>query len=221
MNVKRDNIYKSAVYARFFKATLELTLVNAVRDSLDFVRASLMRGDILLIDDDPMIRTVVAENLSDMGFSVHTAGGEAQALEALDRHSDLSCALVDYCLPKPVGIALAREIRARDPHIAVALFTGHDELAGARMDDGERVPVLPKTMRMDKLADALRALIEGREPALASEDLQSRMENRWRQERRRETISAMGRALHKQYDNTVREVLPEPFRNVCDRLLER
>ena len=179
-----------------------------------------MPGVILLIDDDPLIRTVISDELSDHDFSVHVAADEAQAFAALNAHPDIALALVDYALPLPVGIGLCRTIVADFPNVAVALYTGHDTLAAARLG-GEAIPVLPKTMRVDQLVASIRAMLDGRQPAAAVDAKVSRVEMLWQRETKRETVVAMGRAMHNQFDRTLREPLPPRLSDTVLRLFRR
>jgi len=66
---------------------------------------------ILLVDDDPNLLVVLAEQLRDDGFEVSTARDGQEALHRLDAGwPDLI--LLDLMMPKVDGLALAREIKA-------------------------------------------------------------------------------------------------------------
>lgn len=177
-----------------------------------------MSGAILLIDDDPLIRTVVADNLSDEGFAVHSAANESQAFATLDAYSDIGLAIVDYCLPRPIGIDLCRRIAAEYPDTAVALYTGHAELASIRLD-GEDITVLSKSLRHEHLVVAVRDLLGGKSPDIRKEDLASRVEVMWRKELKRETVKSVGRAMHNAFDETAKEPLPSSMLDTMSRLL--
>ena len=176
-----------------------------------------MAGEILLVDDDPLIRTVVSDNLSDSDFTVHVASNETQAGAALEAHPGIGLAIIDYCLPRPTGIAFCRNVQARYPHVAVALYTGHGELADVRRGDDD-IPVLTKTMRIEQLVAAVNDLLEGRRASVAEDDLMSRAEVLWRREAQRETVRAVGRAMHNQFDRTLKEPLSAPLSDTVLRL---
>jgi DNA-binding response OmpR family regulator len=66
---------------------------------------------ILLVDDDPHLRVVLAEQLRDDGFEVATARDGQEALRRLDAGwPDLI--LLDLMMPRIDGLALARQIKA-------------------------------------------------------------------------------------------------------------
>ena len=176
-----------------------------------------MSAEILLIDDDALIRTVVVDNLSDSGFCVHAAATEEQGVGHLRNNPQIRLALIDYCLPKPIGIDLCRRVLDAYPDVAVALYTGHSELVDVRLG-GEDIPVLAKTMRHEKLVDAIHMLLAGRKPDMAGDAMASRVEVLWKQELKRETVSAVGRAMHFQFDRTLKEPLPQPLSDTVMRL---
>lgn len=69
------------------------------------------RRRILLVDDDPNLLVVLAEQLRDDGFEVATARDGQEALHRLDAGwPDLI--LLDLMMPKVDGLGLAREIKA-------------------------------------------------------------------------------------------------------------
>jgi len=69
------------------------------------------RRRILLVDDDPNLLVVLAEQLRDDGFEVATARDGQEALHRLDAGwPDLI--LLDLMMPKVDGLALARGIKA-------------------------------------------------------------------------------------------------------------
>ena len=68
------------------------------------------RRRILLVDDDPNLLVVLADQLRDDGFEVATARDGQEALHRLDAGwPDLI--LLDLMMPKVDGLALAREIK--------------------------------------------------------------------------------------------------------------
>ncbi len=162
----------------------------------------------------------MSDELSEHDFVVHVAADEGQALTALDAYPEIGVALVDYAMPRPVGIGLCRRIVAAFPDVAVALYTAHATLAGVRASV-EGIPVLPKTLRTDQLICALEALLDGRSPGADIMNEASRVEILRDRERRRETAAAMRRALHNQYDRTLREPLPPTLSDTVLRLFRR
>ncbi|MDR1118814.1 MAG: response regulator transcription factor [Bifidobacteriaceae bacterium] len=80
---------------------------------------------LLVVDDEPNIRDLLATSLKFAGFAVTTAatGGEAVAAAAEDR-PDLI--VVDVMLPDMDGFTVTRRLRDRGEHIPVLFLTARD-----------------------------------------------------------------------------------------------
>jgi DNA-binding response OmpR family regulator len=81
---------------------------------------------ILLIDDDPDIRTVMGMMLKKEGYDVETASRREEALEKISNDRP-SIILLDVLLSGSDGRELCREIKANatTKHIPVIMFSGH------------------------------------------------------------------------------------------------
>jgi DNA-binding response OmpR family regulator len=80
---------------------------------------------VLVVDDEPMVREVLARYLEKDGFEVETAKDGDQALASFDtRQPDL--VLLDLMLPKLDGFEVFRRIRARG-RTAVIMLTARGE----------------------------------------------------------------------------------------------
>jgi CheY-like chemotaxis protein len=81
---------------------------------------------ILLIDDDPDVRTVMAMMLKKEGYEVETASRREEALEKI-REEKPSLILLDVLLSGTDGRELCRELKDNDAtkHIPVIMLSGH------------------------------------------------------------------------------------------------
>ncbi|MBA3627576.1 MAG: response regulator transcription factor [Chloroflexi bacterium] len=84
---------------------------------------------VLVVDDEPTVREVVARYLERDGMIVEQASDGAQALDALKRHPDL--VVLDIMIPGTSGLEILREIR-QGGETPVILLT-------ARSDETDRV----------------------------------------------------------------------------------
>jgi CheY-like chemotaxis protein len=109
---------------------------------------------VLVIDDEPSIRTVLLLALEDL-FQVVTAATGGEGLTRL-QHDPISIVLLDLHLPDLDGFEVLQRIRAFDPQITVFILTGDpDPIIGARAKLLGAVGVLPKPWDIDTLRTQL------------------------------------------------------------------
>ena len=99
--------------------------------------------EILLVDDDPLIRHVIADELEEVGHFVTPVVGPEAALETLREGCDFDLVLIDYTMPGMSGGELAHQILALEPKMKLAILTGHAELP-----EEQPCPVLKNDVRM-------------------------------------------------------------------------
>ncbi len=113
---------------------------------------------ILVVDDDPDIREIVADILADEGFRTLGAENGRQALRML-REDGLrpNLILLDMMMPELDGWGFRAE-QQRDAELAaipVVVFTAH-ELPGHTADQMQAAGFLKKPIRLNQLLDAVR-----------------------------------------------------------------
>lgn len=79
---------------------------------------------VLVVDDEPMVRTVTTRLLQLKGYEVDEAEGGRQALAALSNGHTPDLVLTDLSMPGMSGRELAAEIHELNLHIPVILLTG-------------------------------------------------------------------------------------------------
>src|SRR6202161_793658 len=120
------------------------------------------KGSILVIDDEVEIREGLEALLTSESFQVTLAEtGEAGLRQLEDHPFDLM--LLDVSLPDRNGIELLREIRRRDPPLAVILFTAYGSIDMARAAfKGGAQDFITKPWSNDELIAQISVAIEGR-----------------------------------------------------------
>lgn len=88
-------------------------------------------ADILVIDDDPVIRETVGDVLREHGHHVDRVDRGRDALARIGQPRPVDLAIVDCRLPDISGLELLRSIKTRSPETEVILITGHASLDGA------------------------------------------------------------------------------------------
>jgi PAS domain S-box-containing protein len=97
---------------------------------------------VLVVDDDELVRPVVAHYLSELGYTVIEASDGVQALELARATPQLDLVLTDVAMHGMDGIALAERLRRLHPDRPVLMMTGH---ADRRQLAGEEVLEKPFT----------------------------------------------------------------------------
>ncbi len=80
---------------------------------------------ILVVEDEVWVRLAAVGVLKDAGFRMIEATSSAQALEILAADSNVQLLFTDINMPGAIdGMALARLVRLRWPHIAILIASG-------------------------------------------------------------------------------------------------
>lgn len=81
-----------------------------------------MVDHVLVIDDDPLIRAVLSDALSDKGYMVQTAANGLEGLHSIEQ-SQPALILLDMWMPELDGWGFARELRLREINIPIVVMT--------------------------------------------------------------------------------------------------
>jgi len=113
---------------------------------------------VLVVDDEPAIRTAVSRYLSSLGHQVDVAASGREALDHLSSRS-FDLILLDLRMPDMAGDALYRELIARDAAHAgrIVFITGEDASSPATQSflQASGRPVIGKPFSLDDLRRAL------------------------------------------------------------------
>ncbi|MBW4054477.1 MAG: hybrid sensor histidine kinase/response regulator [Proteobacteria bacterium] len=86
--------------------------------------------NVLVVDDDEMVRYVLTEKLIESGFSV-TATNNGRSAVDLFRDTAFGAVLLDLKMPGMDGIETLKELRKQDPDIPVIMVTAFGDIATA------------------------------------------------------------------------------------------
>lgn len=114
---------------------------------------------VLVVDDDPGIRTSVAATLHREGYVVEQAEDGAQALELI-ADGAFDCAVLDVLMPEPDGLEVCRRLRSRRNFTPVLMLTVRS-LVSDRVDglDAGADDYLVKPFAVEELRARVRALV--------------------------------------------------------------
>jgi len=118
-----------------------------------------MAENVLVVDDDPRILSMMRRGLIFAGYAVETAETGELALEnALDALPDV--VILDVGLPGMDGLEVCRRLRAAEPRLPILLLTARDRVPDrvAGLDAGADDYLL-KPFAFDELLARIRALL--------------------------------------------------------------
>jgi nitrogen-specific signal transduction histidine kinase/ActR/RegA family two-component response regulator len=121
----------------------------------DPLRSATGALDILLVDDEPLVRDGIAMMLGELGHRVVEAGGAAEALDKIQNGLRVDVVVTDYKMPRMDGAELARRLHGWQPQLPVLLITGYSGPA----DDTVGLARLAKPFRQAEIAHALAELV--------------------------------------------------------------
>src|SRR5687767_11232435 len=105
-----------------------------------------MRGvKVLVVEDDPQVRSTAVGMLKRMGCKVLDAYNGRKALEVLEAHPGIEVLFADVRMPGMSGPELVEEARRLRPDLNVVLTSGYV----GREELPEDVPFVPKPFRME------------------------------------------------------------------------
>jgi signal transduction histidine kinase len=110
--------------------------------------ASAGAGEVLLVDDETLVRASTAHMLSELGFTVTEAGSAEEAVGILTGGFRPDLLVTDHLMPGKSGTDLVREAQEIWPEMRVLIVSGYADEAGIASD----VPRLVKPFRHSDLA---------------------------------------------------------------------
>lgn len=117
---------------------------------------------VLVIDDEPTIRMLVAEVLSESGYVVIEAPDGPAGLRVLESNARVDLLITDVGLPGGLnGRQVADAARVSRPNLKILFITGYAEnavIGRGRLDDG--MSVLTKPFNVDVLPGRVRDILE-------------------------------------------------------------
>lgn len=110
---------------------------------------------VLVVDDDPAVRSVLCRTMEAAGYSVHAAGDGLEAL-TLAHALPVDVVVTDLRLPRMDGRQLAGELAMRYPRVRVLFMSGYAAHLGSPDLLG---PVIPKPFRADTLIKSVQEVL--------------------------------------------------------------
>lgn len=109
-----------------------------------------MPKEVLVVEDEPLVRMVAADALADKGIMAWEAADADEALHVLDEHPRIGLIFTDVNMPgKMNGLGLAHEVSNRRPEVVLIVTSGAVSIADEDLPD--HGSFLPKPYPTERL----------------------------------------------------------------------
>jgi CheY-like chemotaxis protein len=145
-----------------FRIVLPGTLDEPVEIVVPVESAPRGSETIMLVEDEDIVRRLIAEMLKGQGYTVVVAAGPMEALELTESFDLL---LTDVVMPAMGGPELAELLTARTPGVGVLFVSGYSAAAVADRNALSH-DLLEKPFTIEELARKVREALDARIPAV-------------------------------------------------------
>jgi CheY-like chemotaxis protein len=154
----KQEIDATAALARDVRAVVG----QAERNAAAVVRLGSVRR-ILIVDDEPALREILATVLADEGYAVQMAADGRSALDLITT-APPDLVITDISMPRLDGWGLLTQIRQDDPTLPVLLISAiRPTLTGRLAPATDHTAFLAKPFDLEDLLDFVTRLIESRQ----------------------------------------------------------
>jgi signal transduction histidine kinase/ActR/RegA family two-component response regulator len=114
---------------------------------------------ILVVDDDPDVRWIIAQDLQEIGYTVTEADSGRAALEILERDTPCDLMVADLVMPGLSGLDTLRLARRTRPDLKVLFASGYADLSrfGTNLSNHA---LLKKPFKPERLAEAVQSALQ-------------------------------------------------------------
>lgn len=120
-------------------------------------------ANILIVEDNDLLRNVTVKRLRVLGFSVAQANSGAKAVQYLEQNHDVDLIFSDIVMDGGMsGYDVASWVQKNRPDCAVLLTSGYRHNLEHEHDNGElsQIPVLQKPNSLEGLSQAINAVLD-------------------------------------------------------------
>lgn len=114
--------------------------------------------NILVVEDEALLRFSIGDDLRDRGYLVHEAANADQAIRILENHPDIEILFTDIDMPGSMdGLRLSAAVRDRWPPVKIIITSGKQRPSTAAMPGGALF--LSKPYAVDEVAAGVGSLM--------------------------------------------------------------
>lgn len=116
--------------------------------------------EVLVVEDEPFVRMVAADALTERGIMAWEAGDSDEALHVLARHPNIGLVFTDVNMPGEMdGLGLAHEVSRLRPDVSLIVTSGAVSVADDQLPDSGTF--LPKPYPTGKLVQIVEEQLDG------------------------------------------------------------
>jgi len=160
-----------------------------------------LKGNILIADDEDMIRELINITLSKEGFTCFQAASAEEGLEIINSHT-LDLALLDIMMPGRSGIDLLKDIKQTTPDTTVLMITAMNDMDTALscIHFGAE-DYITKPFNLDRVLLTVKNTLEKRRLVLENKQYQANLEQKVREQT--EVIRTVMGDINQAYEHTL------------------
>lgn len=115
---------------------------------------------VLLVEDDPSVRLLIGEVLSELGYRAIEASDSSTAIKVLESRQAIDMMISDVGLPGMNGRQLADVVREYHPTVPILFVTGYAENAAIRAGFlGTNMAMISKPFQVEELAAKISEML--------------------------------------------------------------
>jgi two-component system, response regulator PdtaR len=132
-------------------------MIGATKGSTPGQEAKPAPTTILVVEDEVLVRMLIADQLRNAGYSVIEAADADEALALLAHTLNVNVVLSDVQMPGSLdGAGLARIVRSKYPALKILLTSGHSAAVDAVEHDG----FFAKPYNVTEIMNRIEALLD-------------------------------------------------------------
>jgi nitrogen-specific signal transduction histidine kinase len=147
----------TSVKLLFRSAAEEVVETTMSHDEPAGAAVPLAPVSVLVIDDDPDVRSFIVASLEEQGYRVRQASDGREGLAALERETP-DLVVLDFIMPGLSGADVARKILDKHPQQPILFVSGYSETEAVKRTAPD-APLLAKPFRAEALQKAVRGAL--------------------------------------------------------------
>jgi putative two-component system response regulator len=160
-----------------------------------------LKGNILIADDEEMIRELINITLAKEGFTCFQAASAEEGMDILNKHP-LDMALLDIMMPGRSGIELLKDIKKMTPDTTVLMITAMNDMDTALscIHFGAE-DYITKPFNLDRVLLTVKNTMEKRRLVIENREYQADLEQKVREQT--EVIRTVMGEINLAYEHTL------------------